>query len=83
MKVQTATVNKKDTLRVYLAQCAFFGFSPKDEFTLDKMSAHEVYAQCEHDFKNQPKRLQRKYMKLLGIIKQSWWDRLTRMGVKK
>ncbi len=65
MKVQTATVNKKDTLRVYHAQCDFFGFSPKDAFTLGKMSAREVYALCEHDFKNQTKRMQKKYIKAL------------------
>ena len=65
MKVHTATVNKKDTLRVYHAQCDFFGFSPKDAFTLEKMSAREVYALCEHDFRNQTKRMQKKYIKAL------------------
>ena len=65
MKVQTAKVNKKDTLRVYHAQCDFFGFSPKDAFTLEKMSAREVYAQCESDYRNQSKRMQKKYIKAL------------------
>ena len=65
MKVHTATVNKKDTLRVYHAQCEFFGFSPNDSFTLEKMSAREVYNLCEHDFKNQTKRMQKKFIKAL------------------
>ena len=54
--------SKKEAKRVYKLQSEFFGFTPK---SLDNMSARDIYKECEKDYKNQPRKLQKRFLRYL------------------
>jgi hypothetical protein len=54
MELKGVKVSKKNIIKVYRSQCAFFGVRPKTMRELKKMTSEELYQLCEDSYKEQP-----------------------------